>query len=74
MRLLGFGLLYAIGGYVLGALLGYLLVQMLSGNTHDRELEAVMTAVFFVGPLTAVVAGVIGAIRAGRAKSETGAD
>ena len=66
MRRLGHGILYAIGGYFLGAAIGYPLVQLLSGNSHDLQLEAVMTAAFVAGPLAAVVAGVVGAVRAGR--------
>ena len=66
MRRLGFGLAYALVGYVAGGLLGYLLVQMLSTNVHDRDLEAAMTAAFVVGPFVALVAGLVGAVRAGR--------
>ncbi|MCU0805032.1 MAG: hypothetical protein MUF79_08085 [Burkholderiales bacterium] len=66
MRRLGFGLAYALVGYIGGALLGYLLVQMLSSNVHDRDLEAAMTAAFVVGPIVAVIAGIVGAVRAGR--------
>jgi flagellar motor component MotA len=66
LRRLGFGLAYALVGYVGGALLGYLLVQMFSSNAHDRDLEVATTAAFVVGPLVAVVAGIVGALRAGR--------
>jgi hypothetical protein len=43
------------------------------GNSHDRDPEAVMTAAFVVGPLLAVVAGIVGAIRAGRGSSRASA-
>ncbi len=66
MRRLAVGLAYAAGGSALGGVLGYLLVQMLSSNTHDRALEAAMTGAFVVGPLLAIVAGVVGAVRGGR--------
>lgn len=41
-------------------------MQALSGNTHDRALEAVMTGAFVVGPLVALIAAVVGAVRGGR--------
>jgi NhaP-type Na+/H+ or K+/H+ antiporter len=67
MRRFASGVLWAIGGYFAGALLGYLLVLMLSGNRHDLEVEAAMTAAFFAGPLGALVAGIVGFVRGGRA-------
>lgn len=65
MKRLGIGALWAVGGYIAAALLGYLLVQGLSTNTHDRSLEAAMTAAFVAGPLGAVVGFIVGFIRAG---------
>lgn len=47
-----------IGGYAAGAAIGLALVSLASSNTHDKSLEAVMTAAFFTGPLGAV-AGVL---------------
>lgn len=44
-----------IAGYLLGAALGYGAVQALSGNVHDKELEAAMTAAFATGPLGAAL-------------------
>ena len=58
LRNLGRALLWGAGGYVFGFLAGMLLVAQLSGNTHDKEVEAVMTGFFFVGPIV----GVIGAV------------
>ena len=55
-------LLAALSGFVLGAVIGYLLVDLLSKNRHDKPLEAAMTALFFSGPLGAgvgVVAGLL---------------
>lgn len=42
-------------GYAAGAAAGLLLVSSLSGNTHDRSLESVMTAAFVTGPIGAVL-------------------
>ena len=42
-------------GYALGALSGYAGVQAFSGNVHDKELEALMTAAFATGPLGAAL-------------------
>jgi NhaP-type Na+/H+ or K+/H+ antiporter len=42
-------------GYVLGALAGYAGVQVFSGNMHDRDMEAAMTAAFATGPLGAAL-------------------
>lgn len=55
--------LFAIGGYVLGALLGIGLVQLLS-TKHDKSVEAPMTGFFVVGPIVAVLS-VIGALLSG---------
>lgn len=59
MRRLLLIFLFAALGFVVAALAGYLLVLGLSSNTHDRSLEAVMTAAFVCGPIGAVVAGVL---------------
>jgi prepilin signal peptidase PulO-like enzyme (type II secretory pathway) len=60
------GLLWAVAGYPLGALAGYFAVQWLSSNSHDRSVEAAMTAVFVAGPLLAVIAFGAGFARAVR--------
>ena len=65
MKRLGIGLLCAIGGYVVAALAGYFLISWLSSNTHDRSVEAAMTSAFVLGPLGAVVAFLVGFLRAG---------
>jgi NhaP-type Na+/H+ or K+/H+ antiporter len=51
-----------VAGYIVGAALGLLAVQMLSSNRHDLGVEAVMTAVFAAGPLGAVVGALVGAL------------
>jgi F0F1-type ATP synthase membrane subunit c/vacuolar-type H+-ATPase subunit K len=66
MRRAGIGLLCALGGYLLGVLVGYVLVHALSGNTHDRSVEAAMTGAFVVGPFSAVIAFVLGVVFGGR--------
>jgi hypothetical protein len=52
-------------GYPVFAFAGYWLIQLFSGNTFDRSLEASMTAVFAIGPLGAVVGLVAGLIVGG---------
>ena len=59
MLTLGKLVVSAIGGYLVGAVVGHALIQRLSSNRHDRATEAVMTAAFVIGPLVAVIAMVI---------------
>jgi hypothetical protein len=66
MRRLVFALLFGLGGYVLGAVLGYALVGVLSSNAHDKSLEAAMTGAFFTGPAGAVIGAILGAAFGGR--------
>lgn len=65
MRRFGMGLLFAIAAYLVAAVLGYMLVQLLSSNPHDRDLEAGMTGAFVFGPLAALVGFVVGVIKGG---------
>jgi len=58
-------LLFAVAGYVVVAAVGYFLIARLSSNQHDRAVEAAMTSIFILGPLGAVVAGVIAWVRSG---------
>ena len=53
-----------IAGYITAAIVGYFLVSLLSSNTHDRSLEAAMTAAFVYGPLGALIAAVVTFVRA----------
>jgi hypothetical protein len=64
LRRIGIGLLWAVPGYLLGALGGGYLLYLVSGNQHDRSLEASMTGAFVLGPLVALFAFVVGAVRA----------
>jgi hypothetical protein len=66
LRRLGIGMLWAIGGYVVGAFGGGFLVTMVSPNRFDRSMEAVMTGAFYTAPLVAVIAFAVGAWRFGR--------
>lgn len=50
-------------GYIVAAIVGYALVSGLSANTHDRSIEAAMTAVFVAGPAGALLAGIAGIMR-----------
>jgi hypothetical protein len=56
-------LVWAIGSYVLAVAASYIAVLNLSSNRHDREVEAVMTSVFFFGPIAACTGLVIGYLR-----------
>ena len=71
MRRLGVGLLWAVAGYVAGAIAGVLLVNALSTNSFDRSMEAVMTGAFATGPLVALLAFVIGAVRSAPRRTRT---
>jgi hypothetical protein len=71
MRRLGFGVLWAIAGYLVFALAGYFLLQEFSSNAHDRSVEAAMTSVFAVGPLGAIVGFIVGFASAGRTAKVT---
>jgi hypothetical protein len=64
LRRCGFGVLWGIPAYLLGAVGGGTLVSLLSSNTHDRSMEAAMTGAFVLGPLAGLVGFVVGAVRA----------
>ena len=55
LRRVGFGVLWAIPAYLVGAFGGGFLVSLLSSNTHDRSVEAAMTGAFVFGPLTGLI-------------------
>jgi ABC-type multidrug transport system permease subunit len=71
MRTVGSWLLFVLVGYVLGAVITFVTIQIFSGNTHDRSVEAAMSAAFFGGPVLAVLLGLIGS---GRARRRRGGD
>jgi hypothetical protein len=55
-------------GYPVFAFAGYWLIQLFSGNTFDRSMQASMTAAFAIGPLGAVVGLVAGMIIGGKTR------
>ena len=59
MKRSAFAVLAAIAGYIFGAIGGYFLITVFSSNTHDRSVEAAMTAAFVCGPLGALIASVV---------------
>lgn len=62
MRKAVFCLIGLVAGYAIGALAGYAGVEAFSANTHDKSLEAAMTAAFFTGPIGAVLGLITGCI------------
>lgn len=62
MKRFGSGILFGIGGYIIAAVVGYFLVEILSGNTHDRSVEAAVTSVFFFGPIGGVASFIMGIV------------
>jgi hypothetical protein len=71
MRRIVMAVLGLLIGYPVFAFIGYWVIQLFSGNTFDRSMEADMTAVFAIGPLGAVVGLVAGLVLAGlKRKSE----
>ncbi|MFN8654233.1 MAG: hypothetical protein U0133_20210 [Gemmatimonadales bacterium] len=48
-------ILFGLAGYIVGALIGIGLVQLLS-TKHDKSVEAPMTGFFVTGPIGAVLA------------------
>lgn len=53
------GVLGLIAGYAVGLAAGALLVSLFSTNSHDKDLEVIMTAAFVTGPLGALSGVVI---------------
>lgn len=51
-------------GYVVGVAGGIALIAVVSGNQHDRTMEAVVTGFLVVGPISGLVGGAIGFGRA----------
>lgn len=63
MKRLLLGLALGVLGYLVGAVLTYFLVVTLSSNTHDRSVEAAMTAAFVGGPVLSLLAFLVGFLR-----------
>jgi hypothetical protein len=56
-------LLFTVGGYIAGFILGLALIYLLSANTHDLSQEMGMTSIFFTGPIGALIGFVWGIFR-----------
>jgi hypothetical protein len=59
-------LLGGFAGYLVAAAASYFLVGALSPNTHDRAVEAAMSAAFFYGPAGSLLGFVLGWMLGGR--------
>ncbi|HEX5689770.1 MAG TPA: hypothetical protein VFX76_07205 [Roseiflexaceae bacterium] len=60
----------AIAAYVIAVVIGMWAINTFSSNTHDRSLEAAMTAAFVIGPLAAIITLVVALVLLlGRAKT-----
>jgi hypothetical protein len=64
VRSIGVGILWSIGGYLIGAVITYFLIKLFSHNQHDKSVEAAMTAAFAGGPCAAILMFIIGLIYA----------
>ena len=56
MKIFFLSLLIAVAAYLVAAVGGYFLINKLSSNTHDKSMEATMTAAFVLGPIAAIIA------------------
>ncbi|WP_426295539.1 hypothetical protein ACN9ML_13115 [Dyadobacter endophyticus] len=56
MKIFFLSLLIAIAAYLIAAVVGYFLITKLSSNSHDKSMEATMTAAFVLGPIAAIIA------------------
>ncbi len=52
-------LFWAVVGYAAGAVLGMLLVAAFSANRHDKDLELLMTGIFYTGPISGIAGFVL---------------
>lgn len=51
-------------GYVVGAAVGWVLVEAMSSNSHDKYAEVVTTALLVTGPIGAITGiGVVGLLK-----------
>ena len=62
LRHFGIGVLWGLGGYVLGVVVCFLLVTVFSSKRHDLNTESIMTAFFAGGPLVAIIGFIVGVI------------
>ncbi|MGV3602589.1 MAG: hypothetical protein ACO1N1_15360 [Dyadobacter fermentans] len=59
MKIFFLSLLIAVAAYLIAAVGGYYLITKLSSNTHDKSMEASMTAAFVLGPVAAIIAFIV---------------
>ncbi|WP_353718439.1 hypothetical protein [Dyadobacter sp. 676] len=59
MKIFVFCLFIAIAAYLIAAVGGYYLITKLSSNSHDKSMEASMTAAFIFGPIAAIIAFIV---------------
>jgi F0F1-type ATP synthase membrane subunit c/vacuolar-type H+-ATPase subunit K len=59
MKTVGFTLLVGLAGYVLGVMLGFVVVNLFSTNQHDKAIEAAMTSFFVFGPGLAILSVIV---------------
>lgn len=59
MKIFLLSLLIAVAAYLIAVVGGYFLITKLSSNTHDRSMEATMTAAFVLGPIAAIIAFIV---------------
>lgn len=71
MRRLLIAFVGSVAGFIVFAVGGYVAVEKLSSNTHDRSVEAAMTAFFIAAPMGAVIGGIIGVALMRRASRVT---
>lgn len=62
MRAIVWALGFLVAGYLVGAGLAFALVDLLSASDHARQPEALSAAIFYVGPVAAVLAAILGLI------------
>jgi glucose uptake protein GlcU len=60
MKIFFLALLWAFPGYAVGLFGTLWLLPLISGNTHDGQMEAAMTGAFIFGPMLAILSFVGG--------------
>jgi hypothetical protein len=58
------GFVCMVAGYFIGLFGCLLLLPYLTSNAHDAGVEAAMTGAFVIGPIVALVGGILGAVLA----------
>jgi hypothetical protein len=67
-RRIGLGCLGVIVFYFVGAIGGGVLISTFASNTHDKSVEAAMTGGVVIGPIAALLGGILGAVLSGGAE------